>query len=107
MQADSTGVRVTELETGGAAEEAGVQPGDILVQVGEFVVNDAAFGVRFRQRYSRAEGQTIPLTVRRGDQTLNLSMRVRISVRVQESVVFDQNASPRALRIRKGILTGS
>jgi hypothetical protein len=34
-------------------------------------------------------------------------MRVRIATRIQESMVFDQTAAPKAARIRKGILTGT
>jgi hypothetical protein len=38
---------------------------------------------------------------------MTVSMRVRMAVRVNQSVVADPNASPKALRIRRGILTGS
>jgi predicted metalloprotease with PDZ domain len=106
-QGDSAGVLVTQIEPGGAADEAGIKPGDILEQIGEIPVNDATFGARFRQRYGRAEGEAVPVTVKRGGQTMALSMRIRISVRVQESMGFDANASPKAIRIRKGILTGT
>jgi hypothetical protein len=37
---------------------------------------------------------------------MTLSMKVRVSIRVDYSVVADPNASPKAMRIRKGILTG-
>jgi len=100
-------VLVTQIEPGGAADEAGIKPGDILEKIGEIPVNDATFGARFRQRYGRAEGETVPVTVKRGGETMALSMRIRISVRVQESMGYDANASPKAIRIRKGILTGT
>jgi predicted metalloprotease with PDZ domain len=103
---DSAGVRVTEVEPGGAAAEAGVRPGDLLVQVGDIAVADATFGARFRARYGRNEGTTVPLTVRRNEETLTLNLPVRITLRTVETVVFDRNASPKALRIRQGILTG-
>ncbi len=106
-QGDSVGVRVTQVEPGGAADEAGVQPGDVLLQVGEIPVNDATFGARFRARYSRADGEAVPLTIHRDGQTQTLTMHVRIATRVQESVVFDATASPKAMRIRKGLLTGT
>ena len=98
---------VTEVEPGGAAAEAGVRPGDILDHVGEIPVSDATFGARFRARYGRAEGTTVPLTVRRGADSLTLTLPVRIAIRTIESIVFDRNASPKGLRIRRGILTGT
>lgn len=104
---DTSGVVVTEVEPGGAAAEAGVQPGDILDRVGDIPINDATFGARFRARYGRAEGTIVPLTVRRGADTVTLNMPVRIAIRTIESIVFDRNASPKALRIRRGLLTGS
>jgi C-terminal processing protease CtpA/Prc len=100
-------VRVTEVEPNGAAAEAGVRPGDLLVQVGEIAVTDATFGARFRARYGRNEGTMVPLTVRRNAETLTLNMPVRIVIRTVESIVLDRNASPKALRIRQGILTGT
>jgi predicted metalloprotease with PDZ domain len=106
-QGDSAGVQVTQIEPGGAADEAGVRPGDVLLQVGEIPVNDASFGARFRARYNRADGEAVPLTIQRDGQTQTLTMHVRIATRVQESVVFDANASPKAMRIRKGLLTGT
>jgi predicted metalloprotease with PDZ domain len=106
-QADSAGVVVSSVEAGSAAGEAGIQPGDVLVQVGEIPVTDASFGARFRSRYGRADGETIPVAVKRGGQTVTLSMKVRITTRIHDSAVFDRSASPKALRIRKGILTGT
>jgi predicted metalloprotease with PDZ domain len=103
---DSAGVRVTEVEPNGAAAEAGVRPGDLLVQVGEIAVTDATFGARFRARYGQREGTVVPLTVRRNEETLTLNMPVRIAIRTVESIVLDRNASPKALRIRQGIVTG-
>jgi predicted metalloprotease with PDZ domain len=106
--ADSSGaVLVNELEAGGAAEEAGLKVGDQLIQVGEIPVNDATFGARFRQRYARVEGEAVPVMIRRNDQPMTLSMKVRTTVRVEQSIVTDLNASPKALRIRRGILTGT
>jgi predicted metalloprotease with PDZ domain len=105
--ADSSGgVVVSEVEPAGAAAEAGVRPGDKLVQIGDIPVNDVSFGARFRQRYGREEGEAVPVSIRRDGQPMTLSMKVRVSIRVDYSVVADPNASPKAMRIRKGILTG-
>jgi predicted metalloprotease with PDZ domain len=103
---DSAGIRITQLEPGGAAAEAGVREGDYLLAVGDVLVTDPEFGARFRERFARArEGSPITLRVRRVAQTLNLGARLRFSPGAYR-IVPDDNASPKARRIREGILQG-
>jgi predicted metalloprotease with PDZ domain len=103
---DSAGIRITQLEPGGAAAEAGVREGDYLLAVGDVAVTDPEFGARFRERFARAsEGSPITLRVRRVGQTLNLGARLRFSPGAYR-IVPDDNASPKARRIREGILQG-
>jgi predicted metalloprotease with PDZ domain len=102
---DSLGVRVTAVDSGSAADLAGVQAGDYLVAVGEVPVTEG-FGARFRARYGRSEGETVQVSVRRGEQTLALPMRVMMSVRVERELVFDRAATAKAVRVRTGLLTG-
>jgi len=104
---DSSGVRVMEVEPEGAALAAGVQVGDYLVRVGDIAVSDPDFGARYRARYARSDGQTVPLVVRRGGEERTLTLQVRNRLTTVESVVLDRNASPKALRIRAGILKGA
>jgi predicted metalloprotease with PDZ domain len=104
---DSGGVMVMELEPGGAARAAGVELGDYLVRVGDIPVNDPEFGARYRARYARSDGQNIPLVVRRNGQERTLQLPVRNRIRTVETVQFDRNASPKAMRVRAGILKGS
>ena len=99
------GVRVTEVEEGSAAAEAGVKPDDLLISVGDIAVNEG-FGARFRTRYGKGEGQVIPVKVKRGAETLTLNMKLLVSIRTEQQVAFDANAAPKAMRIRRGILTG-
>jgi predicted metalloprotease with PDZ domain len=104
--ADSAGILITQLEPGGAAAAAGVREGDYLLAVGDVQVTDPEFGARFRARYARAsEGSPITLRVRRLGQVLSLSARVRF-VPGAYRIVPDNNASPKARRIRDGILQG-
>lgn len=104
---DSTGTRVlvTDLEPGGAAEAAGVRAGDELVSIGEVPVT-SGFGPRFRQRYGRAEGERIPLTVRRDGAPLTLTLTVRLTVSTSSRIITDPTASARARRVRRGLFTG-
>ena len=103
---DSTGVMVAQVEPGGAAMAAGVEVGDYLVRVGDILVQDPEFSARYRARYAQREGETIPLVVRRdgAERTLNLPVRNRF--RTIETIVFDRNASPKALRVRAGLFRG-
>jgi predicted metalloprotease with PDZ domain len=103
---DSTGIRVTQLEPGGSAAEAGVREGDYLLALGDIVVADPEFGVRFRERFARAaEGSPITIRVRRVAQTLTLNARLRFSPGAVR-IVPNAEASPKARRIRDGILQG-
>lgn len=106
--ADSTGrVIVTQLEPGGAAEQAGVKVGDQLLEIGDLSVRDQGFGPRFRARFSKAAGQTVPVKVLRDNQPVTLSMVVRTVARIETQLQWDFGASPKAVRIRHGIMTGT
>ncbi|MFD2091714.1 S1C family serine protease [Blastococcus deserti] len=62
-----TGAEIVSVEPGSAAAEAGLQVGDVVTAVGDRPVTSSAeltAGVR-----SHAPGDTVELTVRRGDQT--------------------------------------
>lgn len=103
---DSSGIRITQLEPGGAAAEAGAREGDYLLAVGDILVTDPEFGVRFRERFARAaEGSPITLRVRRVGQPLTLNARLRFSPGAVR-IVPEANASAKAQRIREGILAG-
>lgn len=103
---DSSGVMVADVERDGAAQVAGVQVGDYLLRIGDIPVSDPDFGARYRARYARSEGQTVPLVVRRGGEERTLTLHVRSRLRTVETIVFDRSASPKALRVRNGILRG-
>lgn len=102
---DSAGVIVTAVDSTSAAFTAGVRPGDQLIAIGDVAVTEG-FGERFRARHARSEGQTIQVKVRRDGRDLSLPMTVQMVVRTQEQLVWDRNAPARALRVRRGLLTG-
>ncbi len=104
--ADSAGVLVSAVEPDSPAEKAGLEPGDYLLSIGGVSVTQG-FSDRFRARYARAtEGDSLPVVIRRGAETLTRNMVLEMSVRVEEELVFDRTASPKALRIRSGLLGG-
>ena len=102
---DSTGVRVTATDSGSSAQLAGIQVGDYLIAIGDISVTEG-FGDRFRARYGRADGQALPVRVRRSGQEVTLQMRVQMSVRTESRLTFDRAASPKAVKVRHGLLTG-
>jgi predicted metalloprotease with PDZ domain len=104
---DSGGVMVMDVEREGAAQAAGVQVGDYLVRLGDIPVSDPDFGARYRARYARSDGQTVPLVIKRGGEERTLTLPVKNWLRTVETIRFDRNASPRALRVRSGILKGT
>ncbi|MFQ5890200.1 MAG: PDZ domain-containing protein [Gemmatimonadota bacterium] len=104
---DSAGIRVVSVAPSSAAAAAGVQPDDHLLRVGDVEVDDASFGAAFRSRYAEEpEGSPLEIEVRRGAETLTLRALLRFAVNVTRSVREDANASPKAVRIREGILEG-
>jgi predicted metalloprotease with PDZ domain len=100
------GVMVTAVAPGSAAAEAGVQPGDILVSVGNIRVQDQNFGVPFRAQY-RQSGAPLQIGVRRGGELLALSGRVQMAERYVPRVEAMPSASAKARRILSGILRGA
>ena len=76
------------------------------VRIGDIAVSDPNFGTRYRARYARSDGQLVPLVVRRSGEERTLMLPVRNRLRTEEEIMFDRNASPKALKIRAGILRG-
>ena len=104
---DSSGVSITQVTATGAAAAAGARVGDRVVSLGDVIVtNDDSF-VALRTRYTGTTLTTLPLVVRRGTETLTLQLPIRLVTRVQTTVAPIPNASPKAVRIRGGILRGS
>jgi predicted metalloprotease with PDZ domain len=106
---DSTGrgVRIAGLQPGGVAEQAGVKVNDILIRLGDMAITDPNFGTAFRQKFRNAEGQDLPIQVIRGSDTVTVTAKVRLSEQIEAKLEADPNASPKAARIRKGLLSGT
>jgi len=104
---DSTGaVVVTQVLPGGAAEEAGVKSGDVLLALGDIAVTDPSFVPKFRQEFGNEDGKPLPIRVRRDTQTVTLNGKVRLVARLQNRLEIDPGAPSKAVRVREGILKG-
>ena len=106
---DSTAETITQVTPGSAADAAGVKVGDVLISVGDVQTIGGAgdWGERFRAAYRSRNGQDLPIVVHRGAQTDTLAAKVVLMPREQPSLTQDPNASPKAVRIREGILKGT
>jgi predicted metalloprotease with PDZ domain len=105
---DSTGIHVTQVIPGGSAEEAGVQVGDQLVALGDMQLGtDNDFGPAFRAKYAGKAGADLDYTVRRNGQTLVLHGKVKVVRQINWHLQADPSASPKAARVRHGLLTGT
>jgi predicted metalloprotease with PDZ domain len=99
-------IRVMDLAPGSAAAAAGVRIGDVMVRVGDVAVADPDFGAKFRLQYAgRPAGSAVPLTVKRGNDTLTLRSALTYGPAAPR-IAEDPAATPRAVRLRNGILRG-
>ena len=104
---DSAGaIVVQEVQPGGVAHEAGVKAGDRLIALGDVEIMDPDFGTAFRTRFGRNEGDSLPIRVLRGADTLTLHGIVRLVARVESRLAADPGASAKAKRVRNGIFSG-
>ncbi|MGI9039736.1 MAG: hypothetical protein ACR2HK_01275 [Gemmatimonadales bacterium] len=106
-QDTSGAILVQQILPGSVAQEAGVQVGDRLLALGDIAISDPDFGPAFRTRFVRSEGDTLPIRVLRGADTLMLNGTVRLTARVESRLEADPRASAKAARIRNGITRGT
>jgi predicted metalloprotease with PDZ domain len=100
-------IEIQAVTPGSAAEAAGVQPGDVLVTVGDIAVSpDQDWASAFRARYRGRAGQPLAITVRRGGQTLALSTQVRERTSARVTLTRVASPTPQQARIWQGLATG-
>jgi predicted metalloprotease with PDZ domain len=103
---DAGGIQVREIGEKSAAAAAGVKPGDYLISIGDIPVEDQQFGARLRAKYGASiEGAPLPIKVRRGTEMLTLPGALQFAPG-DVSVEVNPAATPKAVRIREGILKG-
>ncbi len=105
---DSLGVRVAGLSPGGAAADGGIREGDYLLRAGPVELGTPQDFDEFRAHFSDIpEGTAYEVVVRRGEEEVALELDLRLSEDVQYTLDEDPNASPKAVRIRESLLTGT
>ena len=75
-------------------------------EVGGLAIDNPDFARTFRARFGRNEGDSLPIKVRRDTMTLTLPGKIRLGERVETRLEAHAGASPKAARIRNGILRG-
>lgn len=104
---DGETMRITEVVPGSAAEASGIRPGDILLRIGDMAVEDGGFARAFLRRYGDApDGTTVEIELLRDGTTRTVRTELQFEENTTHAVQEDPDASPRARRIRDGILTG-
>jgi predicted metalloprotease with PDZ domain len=104
---DVAGVLIAQVDPESAAAAAGVRSGDYLLAINDMSVEDPSFVAQFRAMFANAqEGQPLTLRVRRAGQVLTLPGTLRLAPSGM-TVSADPSASPKAIRIRTGILRGT
>ena len=104
---DSSGaVVVRDVLPGGAAEDAGLKAGDVLLSLGDIAITDPDFGSKFRARFGKEEGQPLPIQVRRDGQVMTLTGKVRLVARVESGLAVDEQRHPRRCACGRGSSKG-
>jgi len=99
---------VMQVVVSGPGATAGVKLGDYLIKVGGLDVADPAFPEKFNSKYAgMAPGGTVPIEIRRGTQRLTLNAPVRFTTTETRRLIEVTNASPKAIRVRDGLLNGT
>ena len=105
---DEDGLRVMQVVVSGPGATAGVQLGDYLISVGGLNASDPLFQEQFNAKFAATPpGGTIPIEIRRGTQRLTLNAPVRFNTVETRRIIEAANASPKALRVRAGLLSGT
>jgi len=104
---NAQGVLIEQVDPTSSAGKAGVRAGDYLLAVNDISVTDQSFGAKFRASFANArEGQPLTLRVERSGTPLTITGAVQLAPG-ETTIAADPAASPKAIRIRNGILRGT
>ncbi|MBI3569196.1 MAG: PDZ domain-containing protein [Gemmatimonadetes bacterium] len=105
LQGDSAGLRVMQVDAGGSAAAAGIQPGDVLTSIDGIPVSDPAWQ-GWRVKFAHQEGAPVAIGLLRGRRPMQITAKVKLATLIEQKLEADPAATPKAKRIREGILKG-
>jgi Predicted protease with the C-terminal PDZ domain len=104
--ADSAGLIVRAVTPGSSADNAGIIPGDYLLSVAGVAVSEPRFLTRLREELGTRAGAPVRFRVLRGEESLDLTGALGVTERIAMRIDADPGASPRAVKVRDGLLHG-
>ena len=101
------GMVVQQVSPNSSAETAGVQPGDLLTNIGGIPVTpDRDWGGDFRTRYRGKAGQPLTITVERSGLTLTLNTTVQEHTTSRVTLERAASPTPKQAKIWQGLASG-
>jgi predicted metalloprotease with PDZ domain len=101
------GMVVQQVSPNSSAETAGVQPGDLLTNIGGIPVTpDRDWGGDFRTRYRGKAGQPLTITVERSGRTLTLNTTVQEHTTSRVTLERAASPTPKQAKIWQGLASG-
>jgi predicted metalloprotease with PDZ domain len=97
------GALVTAVSPGSMAEAVGLEPGDVLLKVGEVATTGPVWPLAFRARYAEAAGRQVEVRFRHGGQILTRTGTVQVQVTRTLALERDPAATPAARAVLDGI----
>ncbi|MGV9857248.1 S1C family serine protease [Gordonia sp. NPDC003425] len=85
------GARVTGVQRGGAAADAGIRAGDVITKVGDVPVSN--YADLMAQILTHTPGQTVPVTVTRNGQTETMQVKLGGAADKQQTTIPEQSGS--------------
>ena len=98
------GVLVSEVVPGSLADSVGMQPGDVLLKLGDVATSNPLWPALYQARYAAAEGRPIAVVYRHAGRQVVRSGAVRVRTVRSITLVPDPAASPAARAIFQGIV---
>jgi predicted metalloprotease with PDZ domain len=101
------GLQVQQVSPGSSAEQAGIQPGDVITSIGDVAVtSERDWGTEFRTRYHGKAGQPLTITVQRAGRTLTLNTVVRERTSAHFTLARAPNPTAKQAKIWQGLAGG-
>ncbi|MGA2383426.1 MAG: PDZ domain-containing protein [Gemmatimonadales bacterium] len=97
------GALVASVAPGSLADAIGLEPGDVLLRVGDVTTTGPMWPIAFRVRYAGAEGRDVQVVFRRGGKEIARTGTIRVRTERTVRLRRDPAATPAARAILAGI----